>query len=124
MVLTADDVNIASQWYAELLNITPYFRNPETGPRTYTEFRIGPDEDELEILNRAFVPTTSAPATIPITYWHTDDIHSTLTELISRGAIPHNPIIEREGGFTTASVTDPFGNTIGVMYSPHWRARH
>ena len=124
MVLTADDVDGASQWYAELLGITPYFRKPETGPCVYTEFRIGPDEDELGIMGRAFAPPATAPTASPITYWHTDDIHAALTEFIAHGATPHTRITERGGGFTTTSVADPFGNTIGVMHSPHWRAQH
>ena len=47
MVLTADDVDAASRWYADLLDTTPYYRSAQTGPCAYTEFRIGPDDDEL-----------------------------------------------------------------------------
>jgi len=33
----------------------------------------------------------------------------------------HEPITERgTGGFVTASVVDPFGNILGVMYNPHY----
>ena len=49
MVLTADDVDAAADWYSDTLGIGPYFRRPETGPAAYVEFRIGPDEDELGI---------------------------------------------------------------------------
>jgi len=124
MVLTADDVDAASRWYTDLLGITPYYRSPQTGPYTYTEFRIGPDEDELGIMDRSFMTSTTTSATTPITYWHTDDVHATLTALVAHGAHTLTPTTERGGGFTTASIVDPFGNMIGIMYSPHWRARH
>ncbi len=36
------------------------------------------------------------------------------------GAKIHEPITEREAGFATASVVDPFGNLLGVMYNSHY----
>ena len=124
MVLTADDADAASRWYADILGTTPYYRSPQTGPCAYTEFRIGPHEDELGIMDRSFMTPSPTPTTAPITYWHTDDIHTTFATLIAHGAHAHTPITERGGGFTTATIVDPFGNAVGIMHSPHWRARH
>ena len=98
MVLTADDADAASRWYADILGTTPYYRSAQTGPCAYTEFRIGPDEDEIGIMDRPFMTPSPTPTTIPIT--------------------------ERGGRFTTASIVDPFGNTVGILHSPHLRARH
>lgn len=36
------------------------------------------------------------------------------------GAEEYEPLIEREAGFKTASVVDPFGNVLGLMYNPHY----
>ena len=37
------------------------------------------------------------------------------------GAQEHLPITPRgEAGFVTASVVDPFGNVLGIMYNPHY----
>ena len=36
------------------------------------------------------------------------------------GATEYEPVTERESGFTTASVVDPFGNVLGVMHNPHY----
>lgn len=124
MVLTADDVDAAADWYAETLGISPYFRRPETGPATYVEFRIGPDQDELGIMNRAYAPEGSAGAGGSITYWQVEDVEAILSALIDRGAQAHAPSTERGGGFTTAAITDPFGNVIGLMHSPHWAEQH
>ena len=59
MVLTADDVAAAADWYADVLGISPYFRQPPEGEPAYIEFRIGPDEDELGIMSRGFAPPGS-----------------------------------------------------------------
>lgn len=124
MVLTADDVDAAADWYSDTLGIGPYFRRPETGPAAYVEFRIGPDEDELGIMNRAYAPAGSSGAGGSTTYWQVDDVESALDELLARGAQMRAPTTERGGGFTTASIIDPFGNVLGLMHSPHWAHRH
>ena len=124
MVLTADDVDAAADWYSDTLGVGPYFRRPETGPAAYVEFRIGPDEDELGIMNRAYAPAGSSGAGGSTTYWQVDDVESALDELLARGAQMRAPTTERGGGFTTASIIDPFGNVLGLMHSPHWAHRH
>jgi hypothetical protein len=32
----------------------------------------------------------------------------------------HDEPVERGPGFVTASVTDPFGNVLGIMYNQHY----
>ena len=83
MVLTADDVDAAADWYSDTLGIGPYFRRPETGPAAYVEFRIGPDEDELGIMNRAHAPAGSSGAGGSTTYWQVDDVESALDALLA-----------------------------------------
>jgi len=38
------------------------------------------------------------------------------------GATEYQPITKRGEGFVTASVVDPFGNVLGVMYNQHYLA--
>lgn len=40
--------------------------------------------------------------------------------LVSMGATVHEKPVERGPGFVTASVVDPFGNILGVMYNQHY----
>jgi predicted enzyme related to lactoylglutathione lyase len=118
----ADDVPAAVEWYRELLGTDPYFVRPEEGPPAYVEFRIGDSQDELGIIDRRFSPhgpTAEGPAGA-VLFWHVDDVRATLGRLLSMGAAEHDPLTEREAGFVTASVVDPFGNVLGVMYNPHY----
>ncbi|NJC23563.1 putative enzyme related to lactoylglutathione lyase [Arthrobacter pigmenti] len=124
MVLTADDVDAAADWYATALGIDPYFRRPEEGPAAYVEFRLGPDEDELGIMDRSYAPSGSSGTGTSITHWQVNDIEAAVADLLARGATTHTAITERGGGFTTASVVDPFGNVLGLMHSPHWTGKH
>ena len=43
-----------------------------------------------------------------------------LERLLSMGATEHEPPVQRGEGFVTASVVDPFGNILGIMYNPHY----
>lgn len=124
MVLTAEDVESAGRWYAELLGAGPYFRQPPEGPAAYLEFRIGPDADELGIMDRDYSPDGTTGGSNSVTYWHVDDVEAALAGLLAHGAQPHMPVTPRGTEFVTASVTDPFGNVLGLMHSPHWAGRH
>jgi predicted enzyme related to lactoylglutathione lyase len=113
----AADHAAAKQWYTDLLGIEPYFERPG-----YAEFRIGDYQHELGLIDSRYAPEGSA--TGPggaILYWHVDDVAATLERLLSMGAREYEALTHRgEAGFVTASVVDPFGNVLGVMYNPHY----
>jgi predicted enzyme related to lactoylglutathione lyase len=119
----ADDVAAASAWYAEFLGVEAYFTRPgPDGRLAYAEFRVGDYQAELGIIDRSYSPSRDSmePAGA-IMYWHVDDITATLGRLLSMGAKEYQPITQRgTAGFVTAAVVDPFGNVLGVMYSPHY----
>jgi predicted enzyme related to lactoylglutathione lyase len=121
----AVDVEAARDWYAQVLEIEPYFQRPEEGPPAYVEFRVGPDEDELGLIDRRYaLPGASADPGGAIMHWQVDDVSATVARLLELGATEYQPVTEREAGFVTASVLDPFGNILGLMYSPHFVAMH
>ncbi len=118
----ADDVVAAKKWYVELLGIEPYFeRSGEDGKLAYVEFRLGDYEHELGLIERRYEPNgaTSGPGGT-VTFWHVDDVTATLEKLLSMGAKVYEALTHREEGFITASVIDPFGNVLGIMYNPHY----
>lgn len=120
--LYADDLAAAQAWYTELLGIAPYFNRPgPDGRPAYIEYRVGDYEHELGIIDRRFAPPgTSTGPYGTVTYWHVDDLKGTLDRLLSMGAKAHQPPTEWGHGFVTASVIDPFGNLLGIMYNQHY----
>ncbi len=113
----ADDLAAATQWYTQLLGLPPYFERPG-----YAEFRLGDYQHELGLIDRRYAPFDPA-ATSPagaVVYWHVDDVPATLATLLSMGAQPLEAPQDRGAGFITASVVDPFGNILGIMYNPHY----
>lgn len=117
----ADDMAAAQKWYTELLGVEAYFVRPEEGPPAYIEFRIGDYQHELGIINRQYAPKgASNPPGGAVVFWHVDDIEAALARVKSMGAKEYEPLTPREAGFITASVIDPFGNILGLMYNPHY----
>jgi len=117
----ADDVAAAVDWYTGLLGVEPYFSRPADGRLAYVEFRIGDYQHELGILDRRFAaPGRPDKAGGAIVYWHVDDVQASFGRLLALGATAHEEPIERGPGFVTASVIDPFGNLLGVMYNQHY----
>jgi predicted enzyme related to lactoylglutathione lyase len=112
----AADLEAAKRWYGELLGIDPYFERSG-----YAEFRLGDHQDELGLIDSRYSPggTPVGPGGA-VVYWHVDDVPAALERLQSLGAEDYEPLTTREAGFVTASVVDPFGNVLGVMYNPHY----
>jgi predicted enzyme related to lactoylglutathione lyase len=117
----ADDVAAARAWYAELLGIEAYFVRPAEGAPAYVEFRIGDYQHELGIIDSRFAPAgRPAKAAGAVIYWHVDNVQAGYERLISMGATAYEEPVERGPGFVTASVVDPFGNILGIMYNRHY----
>ncbi len=118
----AEDVIAARDWYAALFGAEAYFQMPSKEAPAYVEFRIGDNEDEFGIIDRKYAPKAMQPGPGgSILLWHVDDVEATFTKLLDMGATEYDPITKRgESGFVTASVVDPFGNVLGIMYNPHY----
>jgi predicted enzyme related to lactoylglutathione lyase len=113
----ADDLEAARKWYADFLGVEPYFERPG-----YCEFRLGDYQAELGLIDSRYAPAGSTRPGGAIVYWHVDDVRAVLEKLLSMGATEYQPYTERGEGFVTASVVDPFGNVLGVMYNAHYLA--
>ena len=117
-----EDLKVAQEWYTKLLGVEPYFRRPDTENPAYIEYRIGDYQDELGLIDKKYAPKAASSTGLggAILYWHVDDVAEMLDRLKEMGATEYEPLTKRgEAGWVTASVLDPFGNIIGLMYSPH-----
>ena len=113
----AADHAAAKQWYTDFLGIQPYFERPG-----YVEFRLGDYQHELGIIDSKYVPgteSTNGRAGV-VMYWHVDDVAAVLKRVVAMGAKQHEAPQNRGQGFITATVIDPFGNILGLMFNPHY----
>ena len=118
----AADLAAAKQWYAELLGSDPYFERPNPdGSLAYIEFRLGDYQHELGLIDSRYAPAGSVAGPAgAVVYWHVDDVQAAFERLLALGATQYEAPRERGPGFVTASVIDPFGNILGIMYNAHY----
>lgn len=99
-----ENTAVAKEWYQTLLNREPVFESPFV-----TMFQLG--ESSLTLMQGE--PCQLDGYTGPLTYWGVDSVAATLDTLIELGATEHHPI-KSVMGTESASVIDPFGNTLGI----------
>ncbi len=103
-----NDIEQAKKWYSTVLDIEPYFDQP-----FYVGFNVGGFELGLN-------PDTKPGTTGPIAYWGVVNADTVWKRLIELGAQKHEPIQDVGEGIRIGSVTDPFGNTLGIVENPHF----
>lgn len=121
--LVAEDMPAAIDWYTRVFDAAPYFTRPAQGTPQYAEWRFGDDDDEFALMDARFRPALPQPGGALVSL-HVDDIHAEMDRLAALGATPFDPVTQRGEGWWSASVSDPFGNLLGLIQSPHWAAQH
>ena len=86
---SAEDVEAAAAWYAEVLGVEPYFRKDFGGALAYVEFRLGDYSHELGILDRRYAGPSPQPQGGVVAYWAVDDVNAAYERLLEKGATTH-----------------------------------
>lgn len=107
------DINQAKEWYAKAFKTEPYFDEP-----FYVGFNIGGYELGLQPEEHPTADKTESVAA----YWGVDNIEAEYKRLIAIGAAENEKPFNVGGELMTATVKDPFGNVIGLIYNPHFKA--
>jgi len=103
VIYHVSDLATATAFYTSVVGHAPYFNEP-----FYVGFNVGGYELGL-------LPDGDGVAT----YWGTNDIVAEHTRLLTLGAQPKDAITDVGGGIKTATVSDPFGNVLGILENPH-----
>jgi len=113
VVYAAPDLESAKSWYTKAFGVQPYFDSPN-----YVGFDIGGYELALDPHANVAQPPGAGPAV----YWGVTDIEAELERLVALGATVKGPLQDVGGDIKVASVLDPFGNRLGLIYNPHFSA--
>jgi predicted enzyme related to lactoylglutathione lyase len=105
------DLKKATEWYTKAFEKEPYFDEP-----FYVGFNIGgyelglmPEEEDGEKSDNI------------LTYWGVEDIQKSFQHFIECGATVHEQPNNVGGELMVASVKDPWGNIIGLIYNPYFK---
>jgi predicted enzyme related to lactoylglutathione lyase len=108
------DMAKAKQWYSKALGMEPYFDEPAF----YVGYNVG--GYDLGLVPAPKAETKRAAA--GVAYWGVEDAHAAYKRLIELGATPVEDIQDVGGGMLVGEVRDPFGNILGIIYNPLFKA--
>lgn len=112
IIYKVGDIQKAKAWYSNLFSIKPYFDQP-----FYVGFNVGGYELGLQPEDN---PTTDKIEKA-VTYWGVADIQKVYREFIELGALENEKPYKVDGEFMTATVKDPWGNIIGLIYNREFK---
>lgn len=102
------DLVLAKAWYSAVLGKEPYFDEP-----FYVGYSVGGFELGL-------IPDGTPGAGGQVAYWGVADCAKELARLEAMGSFVKEPLQDVGGGIKSAAVSDPFGNTFGIIENPHF----
>jgi predicted enzyme related to lactoylglutathione lyase len=103
-----NDLERAKAWYTNVLGVQPYFDEP-----FYVGYNVGGFELGL-------VPDGTPGPGGTVAYWGVVNADEALKRLLALGGELREPVTDVGGGIRVAAVSDPFGNTFGVIENPHF----
>ncbi|MCE7063469.1 VOC family protein [Dyadobacter sp. CY343] len=105
------DIEKAKAWYTAAFETAPYFDEPFYVGFNIAGYELGLQPEEAEM---------SGKTANVVTYWGVENAGQEFDRLISLGATPHEEPANVGGDIVVASVLDPWGNVIGVIYNPEF----
>jgi predicted enzyme related to lactoylglutathione lyase len=102
------DLAEAKSWYSEVLGFEPYFDQP-----FYVGFSVGGFELGL-------VPDGKPGPGGTVAYWGVTDAAAAVDRMQQLGATIREPLQDVGEGIKVAAVSDPFGNTFGLIENPNF----
>lgn len=106
------DIAKAKVWYSNVFETEPYFDQPFYVGFNIAGYELGLQPEEETVANK--------PESV-LTYWGVSDVISEYERFLSLGAIAHEKPTNVGGEIVVASVKDPWGNVIGLIYNPEFR---
>lgn len=107
------DLGGAKAWYAQVLEMQPYFDQP-----FYVGFAVGGFELGLIPSGPSSQPGVNGPQPL----WGVAKAADAFARLLQLGATALEPVTDVGGGILVAAVLDPFGNRLGLIENPHFNA--
>lgn len=103
------DIEAAKKWYAQAFGAEPYFDEP-----FYVGFNVGGYELGLQ-------PDDATTGSNILTYWGVENMDIEYKRFLDLGATIHEAPQNVGGEIVVATLKDPWGNIIGLIYNPEFK---
>lgn len=107
------DIKAATKWYSDLFEVKPYFEAD-----CYVGFNVGGYELGLWFQEDNYEKKASV-----VSYWGVEDMQASFKKLTATGAKVYEEIVDVGEGILMASIIDPWGNVLGIIYNPHFKLK-
>jgi len=111
-IYKVDDMEKAKKWYATAFGIEPYWDEPY-----YVGFNIGGYELGLLLEEKSLREKAEGV----VTYWGVNEIEKVYKHFLESGATENEKPESVGGPLMVATVKDPWGNVIGLIYNPAFK---
>ncbi len=111
-IYKVSDMEKARKWYATAFQVEAYFDEP---------FYIGFNVQGYELGLQPEEKAVGKKVESVLTYWGVTDIHQEFKRLLELGATTHEEPTNVGGELMVASLIDPWGNLIGLIYNPSFK---
>ena len=113
VIYPAPDLARAKAWYAAAFGVAPYFDEPFYVGFSIGGFELGLDPD---------APSDGGASNGAVAYWGVANLDASVAHFVSCEATIRSPVQDVGGGIRVATLADPFGNAIGLIENPHFKA--
>ena len=105
------DIAAAKEWYIQVTGIQPYFDEPFYVGYNIGGYELGLQPEENPIQDKA---------ESVVAYWGVENINSEYKRLLDLGALEYQSPQNVGGDIIVATLKDPWGNIIGLIYNPQF----
>jgi predicted enzyme related to lactoylglutathione lyase len=111
VIYRVPDLSRAKTWYAQVFQQQPYFDQPFYVGFNIAGYELGLDPDATGL---------KSGRGGAVAYWRVDEIETAVQHFVAAGAAVLAAVQDVGDGIKVATVTDPFGNPIGLIQNPHF----
>ena len=110
VIYPVPDLNRAKVWYSTAFQQQPYFDQPFYIGFNIAGYELGLDPN----------PAGKTGSGGGVAYWRVDGIDVAVRHFVDAGASIVSAVQDVGDGIKVATVSDPFGNRIGLIENPHF----
>lgn len=110
-IYKVSELDKAKEWYAEAFQVEPYFDDSFYVGFNVAGYELGLMKDDA--------PATEKTSNV-LSYWGVENIEQAVERIIELGATEDTKPANVGGETMVASVKDPWGNVIGLIYNPQF----
>lgn len=111
-IYKVSELDKAKAWYATAFETQPYFDEPFYIGFNIAGYELGLQPEEKPGINKS---------ENVLSYWGVEDIQKVYNRFLELGANEHEAPTNVGGELMVATVRDPWGNLVGLIYNPYFK---